>query len=94
MAPIKHQSNKPCTKPGQLFTVTLHSKLRTVLRNRPAVPKLFLNACHLWALYFHRVPPWKHCSRKTHSTQYHSIKSLANQTWHKCGINKMPVRNY
>ena len=34
------------------------------------------------------------CSRKTQSTQNHSIKSLANQTWRKYGINNMAVRNY
>jgi len=28
--------------------------------DRPAVTKLFLIAYHLWALYFHGVPPWKH----------------------------------
>ena len=34
------------------------------------------------------------CSRKTPSTQYHSIKSLAKYTWRKCGMNNMAVRNY
>jgi len=27
-------------------------------------------------------------------SQYHSIKSLANQTWHKCGMDNIAVRNY
>ena len=31
------------------------------------------------------------CSRKT-LTQYHSIKSLANQPWHRCSMNKSVVR--
>jgi len=27
------------------------------------------------------------------ATQYYSIKSLTNQTWRKCGMNNMAVRN-
>jgi len=28
------------------------------VQHTAAVPKLFLIVYHLWALYFHRVPPW------------------------------------
>ena len=58
---------------------------------KPAVPKLFPIAYHLWFSYYHHVPP---CSRKTQSNKYHSIKSLENQNWHKCDMKKMAVRNY
>jgi len=34
-----------------------YQALRTPLCYTAAVPKLFLIAYHLWALYFHRVPP-------------------------------------
>ena len=39
----------------------------------------------------HHVPL---CSRKTHWTKYHSIKSLENETWYKSDICKLGVRNY
>ena len=33
-------------------------------------------------------------SRKSQCAKYHSIKSLENQNWHKCNVNKMAVRNF
>ena len=44
--------------------------------DRSVVPKLFLITYHLWDPHCHHVPPY---SRKTQSTEYHSIKSLENQ---------------
>ena len=55
------------------------------------VLKLFLIAYHLCVRYCHHVPP---CSRKSQCAKYHSIKSLENQNWHKCNVNKMAVRNF
>jgi len=47
---------------NQHNNMQVHHKLFTnyVSTFRAVVPKLFLIAYHLWALYFHRVPLWKH----------------------------------
>ena len=58
---------------------------------RAVVLKLFLIAYHLCVPYCHHVPP---CSRKSQCAKYHSIKSLENQNWQKCNVNKMAVRNF
>jgi len=39
---------------------TLNQQQSANRYNRAVVPKLFLIAYHLWVLYFHRIPPWKH----------------------------------
>jgi len=61
------------------------------LESRPVVLKLFLIAYHLRVPCCHHVPP---CSSKSQCAKYHSIKSLENQNWHKCNVNKMAVRTF
>jgi len=55
------------------------------------VLKLFLIAYHLCVPYCHHISP---CSRKSQCAKYHSTKSLENQNWHKCNVNKLAVRNF
>jgi len=56
----------------------------------PVLPNLFLISYQMGVWYCHHVPT---CSRKTHSTKYHFIKSFENWTWHKSDTYKMAVRH-
>ena len=79
------------SNPSDFVTRSFFGFQATIRVFRAVVLKLFLIVYHLCVSYCHHVPP---CSRKSQCAKYHSIKSLENQNWHKCNVNKMAVRNF